>query len=736
MSGLADAGVFSPLGSTHWHRVADWRPRLRDEVRCSRVWSRAERWHVLHDQARGGSCRLNAAAYEIAARLDGRLTLAMLWAAFEAQADRAAGREPPSQDEILAVVRQLQRHGLLAFDTAAASLGLDEGAAPDDSARSPLLRNHLLAWRIPLGNPERLLKHGHSLGLLLFSKGGWWAWCAAMAALLAGLLEHGPALQAHGHAWMATPRYLLMAMLAYPLIKAVHEAAHALAVGRWGGSVREAGITLMLLMPVPYVDASAASGFARRRHRALVSAAGIMAELALATMGLWLWRWTQPGTLHDLGFVVWFTAGVSTLLFNANPLQRLDGYHVMTDALDLPNLATRSRQWWARGVDGWLTARQAGAQAATDWAPTARGERPWLILYAPLAWAYQVALWLGLTWWAGQVSAWLGALLAVASTWQLVVRPAAGWMGMSWRAMVWQGRQGGTVHRLRALALIGVPLLALLLPWPDGRIVQGVVWAAEDALIRPDVEGLVAGVHVQDGAQVRRGQALLTLHNPRLVAERERAAAQLAQAQQDQFSHFAVDSGKAGQAGDKAHQLQARLARLDEQLSALTVRARRDGRLILPGQADLPGRYLARGALLGHVVAREPATVRVAVDEADALSLPAHGRGVSVRLSDPGDIARPAVLRRDGLGAVHQLPSPALSQAMGGRIATDPQDREHRRTVRPVVLMDVTVAGLPADTARLGERAAVRFDAGWSPPLVQVLRWLSRQMRLSFNPVR
>ncbi len=167
-----------------------------------------------------------------------------------------------------------------------------------------------------------------------------------MATLLVLAVQNGPGLWAHGQRWMATPRFALLAAVLYLPIKLVHELAHGLAVRRWGGQVREAGVTLMLLMPVPYVDASAATGFAQRRARIAVSAAGIMTELALAAVALPLWLWLDDGLARDCAFVTLVVAGVSTLLFNGNPLQRLDGYYILCDALDLPNLGPRSRAWW------------------------------------------------------------------------------------------------------------------------------------------------------------------------------------------------------------------------------------------------------------------------------------------------------------------------------------------------------------------------------------------------------
>lgn len=741
----------NPLSSAQWHRVCDLTPRLSPQVDVARVWLRGQRWYVLHHREHGQRCRLNQQAYDIAARMDGKLSVHELWSRLDRTAHDHPGHlnhEPPSQDEMVQVLALLIKHHLLSFEEApdfgtilSSSSGpnvdqADTGAdSADQGAKPP---NTPWNWRLPLGSPQHWLQRHHHWAHVLFSPWGLMLWSLSMAALLAGWVMNAEALQEHARTWMATPGHVLQSLLLYPLIKAVHEAAHALALTRWGGQVRECGITLMMLMPVPYVDASAAHGFSLRHQRVIVSAAGIMAELALATLGLGLWVWTEPGWWHNIGFVIWFIACTSTLLFNGNPLQRLDGYHVLTDALQLPNLAIRSRHWWQQRVLHWLVG-QAAEQNRTDTAPQAPGEGPWLRVYAPLSWLYQVGLWGGLSIWAGTVSAPLGWALGALSACLLLIMPLRAWGGLLWRAAVnaaprQSGLKASPIRRLAALIIL--PVLLMILPVPDRTVAQGVVWAPDQAMIRPEVDGFVAEILRGNGAQVKAGDVVLRLQNPQLLARRDRVAAELSRAQQSQFGFMGMDAAKAGQAAEDITRWQSQLDRVDEQLAALQVRARSHGRIVWPEDQDMQGRYLKRGSLIGHVMAPGPATIRLAVDQDDLPKLRNGHSQVSVRLSDPRSTAQTALLVRDSMGATRKLHSAALSEAMGGTIATDPKDEHHLQTLRPVILMDVRMnaSGPQAQLTRLGERAWVRLDHGWAPPVWQLAQVVRRQVLKTFNP--
>ncbi len=735
----------STLFSARWHRVASLRPRLEPTATPRRQRLRGDTWIVLADPRSTRSVRLNAAAWAIAGRMDGRATVQQLW-----DAALVRDAEPPSQDEVIALLARLREASLLQLDRAAdfdLLLPQLQRASANDGAGA---RWSLLSWRLPLGNPAALLARLRPLQDALFSRPGFFAWLAGMVLLVLLAAQHAPELQAHARQCLATPRYALLALALYAPIKLVHELAHGLALRRRGGGVRAAGVTLMMLMPVPWVDASAAATFPRRRDRVLVGAAGMMAELALAAAALPVWLWLADGLARDAAFVTLTIAGVSTLLFNANPLQKLDGYFILCDALALPNLASRSRQWWIVALQ-----RALLGASADDAMPLARGERPWLAAYAPLAWLCAVGLAALAVSWVGAWSLPLGIAAGALLGWQVLLRPPFLLLRQLRRTA---SARGSTARRWRRLAACGAlaVLAVALLPWPRHTIVQGVVWPADEAQLRAREDGFVETLLVHDGQRVEAGDVVLRMADPALAARVARQAAHVAALETTLVDALPGQDGVAaaaapadGHAGDARAELdaaQAELARLNERAAGLVVRALCAGRVALGQPADLDGRFFHRGALIGQVLTNAAPLVRVAWPAADADLLGADRSAVSVRLASARDRAWPATVARDGAGAVRRLPSAALSDRHGGPIATDPADSDDLRPLQPVVLVDVRLparaataaagaeAAAPAVAQRIGERAWVRFDAGFAPLAWQALAALRRQAAQRFNP--
>lgn len=708
-----------PLVSSSWHRVAGLRPSIVPGVRVIRQRVRDQVWHVLVEPASGRQIRLNPAAYAMVGRFDGSAQVEQLW-----QRQLMVERDgAPTQDEVLRLLAQLFRGGMVRFDAAPHLSLLFAQRTEDGDKRRRGMMNPLMI-RMPLANPARLFDRLAPLAHWLFRPATLLVWVVAVLLALLAAGANFAELRADAGRLFSSPTSYLAAWLAYPLVKLLHELAHGMAVRRYGGQVHELGISLMFLTPAPYVDAGAANAFPSARQRLVVSMAGIVVELAIACFALWVWLAVSPGVVRDGALVVLLICSISTVLFNANPLMRFDGYYALCDALQLPNLAMRSQAWWARRWRAWIGAPVAGPAPLL-----ARGEAKWLAFYAPAAAVYRVVLMLTLVFWIGSHSwllGWLGGLALV------------GWMGRK----TWQWAQGGSgggdplarARSLRAAGIVAGAVLVLLLvvPAPQQVVARGIVWPPEQAQLRAGAAGFVERLELEQGAPAQTGQSLVVLQDPVLVAARERIDSERNGLLAQQYGALLTQPVRAQEVGEDLDRNAAELARIEEQLAQLEVRAHLPGEVVWARPQDLPGSYVKRGTMLGHVLTGGPAHVRVALLEDDFLRTRGRVRALEVRLAEAPGTTHAGKLAAGVPGAALELPAPALGDRFGGPVPVDPGDPAGLRTRVPVFLLDAEVPSLQAST--IGGRAWVKLVL---PPEPLGLQWLAQLRQLmikQFNP--
>jgi putative peptide zinc metalloprotease protein len=708
------------LVSSSWYRVAPLTPRLPAGLKIVRHQVRDQVWHVLVEPGSGRQLRLNPAAYAFAGRCNGAATVASLWQLLlEKEGDGA-----PTQDDILRLLAQLFRAGMVQFD-AAPYLSLLFSRRDEEGQRKRRAFINPLMLRMKLFDPTRLLDRLAPVSLAL---GRWsvfalWLLVVALAGLAAGV--NFPQLKADALRLLATPSSYAIAWVAYPLVKALHEISHALAVRHFGGAVHELGISLVFLTPAPYVDASAANGFASARQRAIVSAAGIMIELALAATALACWLVLSPGLVRDSAMVVLLICSVSTLLFNANPLLRLDGYHLLCDALQLPNLALRSQGWW---TSQWQ--RLAGAEAAVPRGAIASGERKWLALYAPASWLYRLGLLLALVFWLGRQSWLLGWLAGIGVlAWLAKSAIAALLRSVAQSPDPGARRRGLTTASVMAVAIL---LVLFLLPAPASVVARAVVWPPERAQLRAESGGFVEAGMVRDGSPVAAGDVVLTLSDPVLAAQRERTEGEKAGLMAQQYQALLQDPTRAAELGEDILRNEAELRRAEQQLADLELRARTAGRAVWPRERDLAGSFAQRGAMLGYVLAPEPAQLRVVLRDEDLLRVRGRIRSIEVRLAEAPFSSYPATLQNEVPAATRQLPNAALGDRQGGPVNVDPADKEGLRTLAPVFMLDVLVPELTAQ--HIGGRAWVKLVLEREPIAMQGIRLMRQLLVRQFSP--
>lgn len=713
--------MLAPTTSSQWYRVADLHPRLRAHVRVQRQRLRKQISYLLTDGLRGRIHRLNPQAYAFVGRCNGMHSVQAIWdSLLEADPDQV-----PTQDEVIALLIQLNQRGLLQCEQ---TPDVEQLFRDDfrERRQNRLQAMNPLAFRVALMNPNGILKRLDALGPLIFNTRMLLVWLALVAFALLTAATHWPALKAHASLWLLTPQGIFLAWLAYPLVKAIHEFAHGLAIRRWGGEVNKAGITLMVLTPIPFVDASAASEFRDAHRRFTVSAAGIMAELTLAALAVLLWSQIQPGLIRDLALIVATIGGVSTLFFNGNPLLRFDGYYMLSDAIQVPNLYARSGLYWR-----YLLLRHGLRLKDAQPPQTATGERAWLIAYGPLSWLYRVALTVIIVSWVGSWSPALATLVGLYSLWGLFGSPAKN----LWHSL--RRTQSPPDARRRAKVAMaawasGLFILLGLIPMPFATVTQGVVWIPENAQIRAESGGFISAFTARDGDIVAAGERLLVLSDPELLIEAARLRSETLRMETEQYRLMLTDPVAAADLGEQLRRLASDLADVEDRIAGLEIRAGVAGRLSMPNQSDIEGSYVPKGRVMGHIVNNEPAIVRVAVDQGAAAIVSTDTRAITVRLSEAPGQTLDATLKSNIVGTSNRLPSAALADRSNGPHVVDPSDPEFRTSREPVFVFDLA---LPiAQGERIGGRAWVRFEHASVPLAVQVGRRLQQLFLRSFNP--
>jgi putative peptide zinc metalloprotease protein len=710
--------VSGPMLSPLWYGVVHLRARLRPHVRVHRQRYRDQTWYQLSSPMSGRRHRINQAAYRFVGRLDGRRTVAEAWdELIETFGDAAL-----TQDDAIRILGQLNAADLLQCEL-----------TPDIEKlfRLQRTRAHKKRWlelnplaiRVRLFDPSRQLASFDPWLARLFSPAASVVWLAAVLPALLIVATHWSELRAYAASHIDTPRYLVIGWIAYPVLKALHELGHALAVRRWGGEVHDVGFTLFVLVPVPYVDASAANSFTRRSQRAVVSAIGIMLEMFIAALALYVWLNVQSGLVRDVAFVIMLIAAVSTVLFNGNPLLRFDGYHLLCDLLDLPNLDSRSRAWWRNLIQRRLFSFEAAPFELVS------GERKWMMLYAPLAWSYRLYIGFLIVLWVAAKSTFAASIVAFAVIVMLVVVPCATLV----RGVLRHPRETERRRAARiASAVCGAVVLAIaLVPFPYGTVAPAVVWLPEHAQVRAKTEGFLRELRVRNGDRVERGQLLAVLDDPALLASQAEAGARLMALRVRQYHALQNDRTQAPSLSQAITHAEAELARVDERVAQLEIRSEVAGRMVFARQDDLPGAFLKKGQPLGYVLQADDIMVRATAAQKDAALIRERSRAATVWVAETPGASLTGKLSREVPAATFKLPSPALSDQNGGAILTDPSDPEHLRTLEPVLLIDVALPQNPVQ--RIGGRAWVRFDFGSEPLAFQWAQSLQQLLLRHFD---
>ena len=667
--------------SEHWYRVAELRMRLVPAVRTHKQYFRDKSWHIVQSPMNQEFFRLDDAGYAFIALLNGERTVSEAWHL----AIERFGDEAPTQGEAIQLLGRLYLSNLVQGDIPPDAENLFGRFHKRRKREIQTAAASFLFPRFHLWDPDSFLNRWIGLVGWIFTWKGMLIWLVLIGLGLHALADKGDELFDQS-AGVLSPGNLPLLYVAFVVSKLVHELAHGFACKALGrqegeaGQVHDIGIMLLILTPAPYVDATSSWAFRNKWRRIMVGAAGMWAELALASVAAMVWASTGVGnTIHAIAYNMMFVASVSTVLFNGNPLLRYDAYYIMCDLLEMPNLATRAQQYVY-----YLVKRYVWGVKGVTHSATGAGEKLFFLFYFLAANVYRVFLFGGILLTVASLFFFVGAVLALLSLFMWLCVPVFKLL----RYLFTSGElaRGRFRALFTTLAFFGcIAYAAGTMPVPDRFRIEGVAESDDDVGVHAASNGFLREA-LPSNTMARAGETVVAvLENPALESQWEALTAREKEILARQRLAEANDPSEAQAMRELLAAVREELARVEHLRRELRVRPEKDGMWVAPRLQNFIGMYIEHGQRLGEVLSLKSVHIRSFPGQVEGVNLITEALPeVELRVKGRPDLGASGVIREILPAGRKELPTPALGFPAGGETQVDSEDPRGSTTAEHV----------------------------------------------------
>lgn len=642
--------------------------------------------------------RLPAAHAEAATLFDGRRNLGAVAETLAGSSKywRALSREA-AVNELGALALQLSQAGLLQVKGGSATERARRMRAFKKSRGFEMAIGQVLFFKKSLFDPDKLLSW-------LLERLDWVYRPAVLgtaalfvAVSVAAALWNLDRLVAQG-ANFFTLSNLGLTWLLFIGVKVIHEFGHGLTAKRYGSEVHEMGFMFILFTPYLFCNVSDAWR-AGKKERIAVGAAGIAVEAVIASAALWLWLFTAPGLFHQMCFNTVVLCSVSTILFNGNPLMKFDGYYILSDVLEIPNLRAKSNAW----ITSWAQRNLLGLPPRTA-AAAPHEASPLFGLYAIAAYFYGWFIMFSISlhifnllepYGLELVSRTYVALFLFVSIALPLYR-----LGCSVKdtnelrtALARRGR-----WTLAVLFLLAASLL--LVPWTESISRSAVLEHARVERVSAALPGILDEVFVTSGQEVQAGHLLGRLRNPDVEAQLSALKLQreALEVRLRSLSGEATEEARLGLPvlARQVREVDEELSGLERKVATLELRAGRPGVIRTPRPEELAGRLFRPNQSVFEIGEAGDPRVLIALDEKQARKV-RPGQPVQVIFTGlPGEVFAGEVVVAPSAPA-SGFSAPSLANILGGDIPAEP-GKDHQTLVPSISYFEAEArVGIPAE---------------------------------------
>lgn len=585
---------------------------------------------------------------------------------------------------------------------------------------------NILYIKIPVFDPERLLTR-----MLPYT---WWVFtipfflcaCALGFVSLMLILVNWQTFISKLPAYhdFFTWRNLGYMWITLGVVKVLHEFGHGIACKRFGGEVHEMGFLMLVMTPALYCSVTDAWMLPNKWHRVIIGAGGMYVELILSSLFVLVWWNTEPGLLNTISLAIIFICSVSTVLFNANPLLRFDGYYILSDFLEIPNLRERSNKYLGNVASEIFL----GAEVQPD--PYMPTSWRWLFpIYAVAAYIYRWVITASIliflyTFLKPYKLGDISAMLATGAVFTMFIYPLYSTFKLvrqRWRTMKVKKLQMALSLTLAAAALATL----LLIPIPMRIHAPLILQPRDAATVFIEAPGVLTELNCVDGMPAIAGAVLGRLSDPELAKQYERARVEYERSLKNVAAYKGMDQfGKASEAELRAATSREMMMRLHQQLDKLVLKAPpgKSGVVMAPPKPKDIGTTMKAGQIFCQIGDPKELDAYIVLEHSDT-SLVRPGSRVWVKLA--GHVGPIIETKIDRISAreLDSLP-PALSNKHGGEVATQTdQNRQAELPMFKSYSLDAPVPN-PDGSLTVGVRGIARLDIGYHSIAWRILRYL------------
>jgi putative peptide zinc metalloprotease protein len=660
-------------------------PPLREDLQILRAgpsYSGAPGW-VLHDPVSNRFFKLGYEAFQLVSLWNAAKTREGLDAALMERYGRTA-----NEAEFSALLRLLEEGELFADPPSGGWRSLHATATRRRGWFMSAVHNYLF-FKIHLVRPQRFLALAWPSVRPLFTL-NFLILMALIAAIGLLLVSRQWDVFARTFSYVFTLEGAAVSIVSLILVKSLHELGHAFMAHRFGCKVPSMGIAFLVLAPMLYTDVSDTWRLKSRYRRMLVDAAGMLTELCIAALALLLWVFLPDGPLRSAAFVLATVGWVLSLVINASPLMRFDGYYMLADFLGVENLQDRAfahLRWRLRRL----------LFATGEEPPESFPRRLDIILtvYAIATTIYRLLLYIAIALLVYHFFFKLaGVILFVVEIAFFIVRPI--WLELK----EWWHMRRPILTSARTYVSLAVSIVALglfLMPFATRISAPALLQPENFARLFPEEAGRIAKVHVRNGDRVREGDLLVEIAAPEIAQARRlnEVKKQLAETRLARIGADPRDLEERGVIEKELASLAEVFAGLARREAALEIRAPFAGRVADLNTLLREGRWIARNEVLGVIIGGEGAVARGYVQGDDLGRLSADAKALFV----PDDLTQTAVpmaLKDVAVGGAEAIDIAQLTSVANGPIAVEPNER---RQLVPAAAQYAILAVAGADVA-------------------------------------